>query len=775
MGLVAGLVFASLAGRAVATPGPWQRAADMPVARAGATQTTLGDGRILVAGGLGDVPLASAALFDPVAGSWTIAASMTTPRTAHAAASLPDGRVLVAGGTLHGSPIATAEIYDPAANTWILTAPLNVARGSHQLTTLSDGTVLVTGGLSIRQCPSDFADQRVERFDPATNRFTLIGTLVGTFANHSAVLLRSGKVVLYGGRPWEETQGRYGPTSPEVFDPVTRRSTVGTFRPFSSGVGATMSLLPDGRLLVVGGCCAQLSMPNIDGSRDEELTADVAAIYDPTTDTWMPTRPMIVPRAWHSATTLDDGRILIAGGRSIHPGTYAAAIRTESRVEITEIFDPETGVWSAAGRLLTPRDGHIAAAVPDGAIVAGGTGLGSNSILGTVERLHAGREYATDTAAYPPGSTLPTLGPTAPEPRSTGRWQSAGDLWAARSRGGAVLLPSGQVFVSGGDEIGGASGSEIFDPAANTWRPAAPMLTDRHDHTLTVLPDGRVMATGGTAGQYPTDAVEVYDPSTDRWRSVAPMLRARSGHNTVALADGRIMVVGGNTRPNSWCYKLTASAEFYDAERDRWTVAPAATMPRGHDQTVTLDDGRILFPGSYWSPVTEIFDPATNTWQLTRPSLQGMGRYGYTANLLPDGTVLVVGGCCVGANGIPLAPFAPEIFDPKSASWRLAAPMREVRIDHVATSLPDGRILVAGGSSFKQVLNTEDHDLPTEIYDPGTGSWADGPTGFRPRSRASALRLEGGRILVFGGIVESAINPGWQRTAATDLFRSSSA
>src|SRR4051812_48204159 len=110
------------------------------------TATLLGDGRVLVAGG---VPLSQAAiseLFDPITQSWTNSGTLAVGRELHTATLLQDGRVVVTGGQTANQLLGSTELYHPRSGQWIGAGALNQARELHSATILNSGLVLVAGG-----------------------------------------------------------------------------------------------------------------------------------------------------------------------------------------------------------------------------------------------------------------------------------------------------------------------------------------------------------------------------------------------------------------------------------------------------------------------------------------------------------------------------------------------------------------------------------------------------------------------------------------------------
>jgi hypothetical protein len=208
------------------------------------------------------------------------------------ATALGDGSVLVAGG--HVPAISTAERYDPASEQWTVAGDMVTARRGHTATLLADGRVLVAGGVTCCDLAGEVLTDKAEVYDPGTGVFQPTGSLVTARALHTATLLADGRVLVTGGFVAVDgsTTG-----SAEIYDPST-----GRFGPAGAmQVGRIVHsaiLLTDGRVLVLGG-----------------LQASAATdLFDPTADSWQP-GPNLEP-AWgaSTATLLRNGRVLVFGG-----------------------------------------------------------------------------------------------------------------------------------------------------------------------------------------------------------------------------------------------------------------------------------------------------------------------------------------------------------------------------------------------------------------------------------------------------------------------------
>jgi hypothetical protein len=183
-----------------ASGGGWSAGPSLPGAgRYALTATTMGDGRILAAGGddgsSGSSAATNAAAIYAAGSGWSAIESMNVARFDHGAVALKDGRILVAGGSdAAGTPLASAEIYDPASGHWTLTGSMSTPRYGQTLTLLSNGWVLAAGGLS-----AGASTGSSEIFDPASGRWTTTGGMISGRLFHSAVLLTDGSVLAIGG------------------------------------------------------------------------------------------------------------------------------------------------------------------------------------------------------------------------------------------------------------------------------------------------------------------------------------------------------------------------------------------------------------------------------------------------------------------------------------------------------------------------------------------------------------------------------------------------
>ena len=325
------------------------------------------------------------------------------------------------------------------------------------------------------------------------------------------------------------------------------------------------------------------------------------------------TQNMLVSRAAHTSTLLPDGKVLIAGGFT----------GDENPVSSAEIFDPTTNEFSFTGSMKYPRQSHTATLLPNGKVlIAGGHG-------------RAG-EYLGSAELYDP---------------LTGNFTLSGEMTAPRAGHTAVLLQNGEVLLAGGVTTGWRflDTAELFDPDKNAFSLTGSMNVPRESHTATLLRDGTVLIIGGHQGRRSSIMIyasaEIYNPISGSFVLTASMLTRRHKHDAVLLADGKVLVAGGaDERDEDGQYK---SAEVYHPDTRRFSSVSDMNASRYKFQgtCVLLKNGKVLLMGG--ASVTEIFDPATNTFDTMAESV-GVTRLFAAASSLPDGRVILSGGYGIG-------------------------------------------------------------------------------------------------------------------------------
>jgi Kelch motif/Galactose oxidase, central domain len=291
-----------------------------------------------------------------------------------------------------------------------------------------------------------------------------------------------------------------------------------------------------------------------------------------------------------TATLLQDGRVLVAGGEAADGSTTTAA---------AELYDPATGQWTVTAGMHVKRRGHVATRLADGRVlVAGGWNIG---------------EGAWDSAElYDP---------------TTGTWTVTGNMTRWRYDPKAVLLANGRVLVVGGLISGGGvtRSAELYDPESGTWSWARGMTAP--PETATLLPDGTVLVT------HPGGSSELFDPRTGRWTDTASPTQPLGAHSAMLLANGEVLLLapseGGGNR-----------AELYDALTGSWT--PTGRPLIGWGPAALLADGTVLVLGADGAAR---YDPRSGSWAtVATPPAPNYWYYDRIAIRLLDGRVLAVDG-----------------------------------------------------------------------------------------------------------------------------------
>lgn len=263
----------------------------------------LADGRVLVTGGSDfKVHLSLAELFDPSTGKFSSAGNMLLGRSAHTSTLLPDGRVLIAGGYSNNGPETTAELFDPATGQFTKTGSMAHGRYRHAAVALADGRVAILGGYD----PKEHALASIEIYDPQAGTFRSGGQLDEPRGDLTATLAANGRIIAAGGYYSDAAGDLIGVRrSVESYDPGTGESTI-TAGLADERADHISLALPDGAILVAAG--------NNDPNWTPTSVLQSADLVDPTTGKVSAAAPMNVGRDGPGAALLPDGRVLVMGG-----------------------------------------------------------------------------------------------------------------------------------------------------------------------------------------------------------------------------------------------------------------------------------------------------------------------------------------------------------------------------------------------------------------------------------------------------------------------------
>jgi len=330
-------------------------------------------------------------------------------------------------------------------------------------------------------------------------------------------------------------------------------------------------------------------------------------------------------------------------------------------------------------------------------------------------------------------------------------WYQKDSLTYGRHEHTATLLLNGRVLIVGGiqgteQDRPGLVIVEEYDPVSETWHSTGSLNIGRTGHRATLLPDGSVLVTGGKASPSgpALTSVEIYDPIAKTWRIGPPLSEPRSNHTATLLGDGRVLVAGGRFSTNS--DDVHASVEIYDPVSQSWTSIGDLQIPRESHSATLLPDGGVLVVNGYnqtWLATNEIYDPANGSWNyIVNPfACHGVA---HTATRLLDGKVLVVGGAC--GSGVAGIRSEVDVYNPADTTWVATTTLPQTREAHTATRLPDGRILVVGGDNGEVPRYTS-----ALIFNPENGIWDPAPSLAAGRRGHTATLLKDNAVLVVGG------------------------
>ncbi|MCH7761950.1 DUF1929 domain-containing protein, partial [candidate division TA06 bacterium] len=358
----------------------------------------------------------------------------------------------------------------------------------------------------------------------------------------------------------------------QLFDPVTGAKTL--LPPSSSFQGcAGPSLLTDGRVILFGG---QKSQNFTDATK-------MVKTFDYTTLTWDTLQPMNEFRWYPAVSRLTEGDLLVIGG-----GQPPNAQRTAT----CELFDIQAEVTTYTDSVAQPNE------------------FSPTALLFTGEVL----------ATWAP---CQLYNPVTQEWRTTGNFVQPDRGFPGHSDHSLVVLPDGRALAIGCRSSPNPVMGEIYNPNTETWSLTANLYPVRDMPEVVLLPDGRVFVGGGHLLQpdtFPSDPVQnnvklcdLYDPVRDSWRRLASWEHFKEYHaTTLLLPDGRIVTTGGTniafTNPTSYDIEAFSPPYLFRGVRPQIVTLSSTDLYRG--QTVTFD----IFPQTALTEAVLIGTQAVTHW-----------------------------------------------------------------------------------------------------------------------------------------------------------------
>jgi hypothetical protein len=320
---------------------------------------------------------------------------------------------------------------------------------------------------------------------------------------------------------------------------------------------------------------------------------------------------MSTPRELHTATLLNNGKVLIAGGRT-------RSGPCEGIIASAELYDPTAGSFTPTGAMMTPRRSHTATLLPDGKVVVAG---GYTSVA---NRFSVGRLAGAEL--YDP---------------STGTFTPTGSMLTTHACHSGTLLGNGKVLFAGDsqDLIGHSAITELYDPTTGTFAATGTHADPRGDSLLcpwtVLLPDGKVLIASDC------DSAELFDPSEGTLRPTGrSSLCTNNAGTAVPLPDGRVLAVGSEKFEGG----PDNRAQLYDPSGGAFTDTGGLITGRFILTATALPDGTPLIARAHGGRATsELYDPVSGSFRFAGDLISAY-RDSSTATLLADGSVLIAGG-----------------------------------------------------------------------------------------------------------------------------------
>lgn len=328
----------------------------------------------------------------------------------------------------------------------------------------------------------------------------------------------------------------------------------------------------------------------------------------------------------------------------------------------------------------------------------------------------------------------------------------------------SAVMQDGRVAIANGYAI------HVFDPAHSTVTRAATIPFSLPDASFVALLDGKALLIGGF---YRMDRGIVFDPMNNSVVATQSLSTPRVWPSVTRLADGKIMIAGGRT--TNTCATQLAKTEIYDPATGAFSSGPSMLQRRFHHSATLLANGRVLIYGGlgnaagapdsssvYALDSAEIYDPSTNSFTYThtpdgQQTYMWWSRSEHTATLLKNGSVMLCGGRQIGTTDYGVS-YSCDVYKPATGQIcsyppvpggceGIGLPYGSGAMDHTATALTDGTMLIAGGIDNMWPIPK----ATARVIDPATGTSHEVSSMAYARRGAAAVRLLDGSVLMIGG------------------------
>jgi hypothetical protein len=388
------------------------------------------------------------------------------------------------------------------------------------------------------------------------------------------------------------------------------------------------------------------------------IQAAVGSVNNSTTLTGTPSRfrrtgSLITARWGFSATVLQSGKVLIAGGYGINSNIVGTC----------ELYDPTTGTFSQTGSLSVPRLNHTATLLNSGMVLIAG---------GQVSDGSGGLTETASAELYDPNA---------------GTFSLTGSLNQARKLHTATLLGSGLVLIAGGNgPTSEPAAAELFSSTSGTFTITGNLNTPRDTHTATLLNDGTVLIAGGEDGSFNAlPSAEIFNPSTGTFTVTGNMNTASIGQTATLLNSGKVLIAAGYNYYSGATYNRT---ELYDPTAKTFALSAPLSAGREGATATLLPAGQVLIVGGFQNAngqntnltTAELYDPSSSAVSLA--GNLNNARFDHSASLLGNGLVLIAGG--IDKAGLPLA--SAETYQ----STTTEPPPPSLRITPAVSNIPVG-------------------------------------------------------------------------------------